>query len=89
MTSCTLDRRRFFLGTLSVSGAMLLSGGLGGLALGPGATVAAVPAGVGHVDDMWGHWPRYAHPIPYGTAEAGPHPWERLDPVDRMWGGGL
>jgi hypothetical protein len=86
--SSTLDRRRFFLGSLSISGAVLLSGGLSALTLACPAT-AAVPPGSGHVDDMWGHWPPYAHPIPYATGEAAPHPRASLDPVDRMWGSGL
>jgi hypothetical protein len=37
-----------------------------------------------HVDDMWGHWPRYAHPVPYARMQAAPALWERADPVDRM-----
>jgi hypothetical protein len=89
MTGSTLDRRRFFLGTLSVSGAFLLPGGLGALSLAASPAAAAVPSGAGHVDDMWGHWPPYAHPIPYATFKALPHPRESLAPVDRMWGSGL
>jgi hypothetical protein len=78
--------RRVFLGTLTMSGAALLSGGL---ALGASPTPAAVLSGTWHVDDMWGHWPPYAHPIPHTGAQPGAHPWESLDPVDRMWGSGL
>ena len=49
-----------------------------------GAAVAA-PAGDWHVDDMWGHWPRYAHPIPYARAQAAPVDWDNVDPVDRAF----
>lgn len=87
MTGPTLDRRRFFLGSLSVSATVLLGGELGtALAVSP-AEAAAVPLH-GHVDDMWGHWPPYAHPIPYSTAASDSTPQEGLEPVDRMWGSG-
>ena len=38
-----------------------------------------------HVDDMWGHWPRYAHPIPYARAEVASVSWENVEPVDLMF----
>ena len=89
MMGPTLDRRRFFLGSLSVSAAVLLGGELGtALAVSP-AAAANVPMGKGHVDDMWGHWPPYAHPIPYGpygTSASETVSDDGLDPVDRMWG---
>ena len=47
------------------------------------AGAAAAPVGDWHVDDMWGHWPRYAHPIPYARAQAAPADWESMDPVER------
>ena len=88
MRGHTLDRRRFFLGSLSVSAAVLLGGELGtGLAVSP-AAAATVPMGKGHVDDMWGHWPPYAHPIPYSSSASETGRGDGLDPVDRMWGSG-
>jgi len=44
----------------------------------------AVPAAAGdwHVDDICGHWPRYAHPIPFAQAQSAPVAWEGVDPVD-------
>jgi hypothetical protein len=82
MSAGSLDRRAF-LGTLTLSGAALLAPWPAAALAGPGEEVT--PAHAGHVDDMWGHWPRYAHPIPHGSLP-GAHPWERLEPVDRMWG---
>jgi hypothetical protein len=32
------------------------------------AALADDPSWIGHVDDACGHWPRYAHSIPYGMA---------------------
>jgi hypothetical protein len=66
---CALDRRAFLAGGLA-SGALLaavLSAGLSSAALPPGVSSAA--AGDGHIDDAWGHWPPYAHPIPHGFAQ--------------------
>ena len=37
-----------------------------------------------HIDDMWGHTPRYAHPIPYSPMATSPISWEHVDPIDRM-----
>lgn len=37
-----------------------------------------------HIDDMWGHTPRYAHPIPYSPMRTSPVSWEHVDPIDRM-----
>ena len=38
----------------------------------------------GHIDDMWGHTPRYAHPIPYSPMRTSPVSWEHVDPIDRL-----
>ena len=57
---------------------------------GVGAAEAGLrPEDAWHIDDMWGHWPRYAHPIPHAgagaaAAEHAAALWERIDPVDRM-----
>jgi hypothetical protein len=82
-----LDRRSF-IGALSLTAA-------GSLLVGRGWTAAAATHGgirlsqptageVGgwHVDDMWGHMPRYAHPIPYPSTHATLN-WENVDPIDR------
>ncbi len=37
-----------------------------------------------HIDDMWGHMPRYAHPIPHSPARTSPVAWEHVDPIDRV-----
>jgi len=36
-----------------------------------------------HIDDMWGHRPRYAHVIPHAPASGAPLDWSRIDPIDR------
>ena len=41
--------------------------------------------GTWHVDDMWGHWPRYAHPIPYTVVRHVPIGSDTVAPVDRMF----
>jgi hypothetical protein len=45
---------------------------------------AAGQQGDWHVDDMWGHWPRYAHPIPYSSVH---HPlsWDNVALADRLF----
>jgi len=37
-----------------------------------------------HIDDMWGHAPRYAHPIPHSPARTSPVAWEHVEPIDLM-----
>lgn len=84
----TVDRRTF-LGSLSITGAVLFAGwpALSSAAQLPHPQPLPVggTAGLHDVDDMWGHWPRYAHPIPYRGSQAAPLPWESLDPVDQQW----
>ncbi|MBX5463380.1 MAG: hypothetical protein IRZ28_20100 [Steroidobacteraceae bacterium] len=82
-----LDRREFLAGAGFTAGAVVAT------SLVPMALVHAVPAsahesaaaseGTWHVDDMWGHWPPYSHPIPYGRPAAAPSLAELVDPVDR------
>jgi hypothetical protein len=92
----TLDRRAF-LGNIGLTAGAVIVTGIASLASGetprPGCSIAAAPVSPGaaldsnelwHVDDMWGHWPRYAHPIPHACALTGTV-WENVDPVDRMW----
>ena len=82
-----LDRRTF-LGALGLTAAgslvarhpwnvALLEAPAGGLA-------ACAEQGAWHVDDMWGHWPRYAHPIPYSSVHQ-PLSWDDVAPVDRQF----
>jgi hypothetical protein len=89
MSGSALDRRTF-LGSLSLAGAGLFAGwpalSLGSTpATAPGSWMPACDDVLREVDDMWGHWPRYAHPIPHGDAQTGALPWEQIDPVDRIW----
>jgi hypothetical protein len=87
MTRIVLDRREF------LGSAALTAGAVAASALVPLASVHAVatessltdvePSGTWHVDDMWGHWPPYAHPIPYGRPEATPSLAELADAADR------
>jgi len=86
--------RRAFLGRLSLGAAAVLGGWLPGAAgtrtlhLTPGGTSLATQAafpGLGHVDDMWGHLPRYAHPIPHGGSQPVALAWDCVHPIDRMW----
>jgi len=85
-----LDRRTF-LGALALTAAgtgLALSRAAEGAGVVPAqgeATFAsAVAAGTGHVDDMWGHWPRYAHPIPY-TLVHQPISLDGVAAADRMF----
>lgn len=41
-------------------------------------------AGTWHVDDMWGHMPRYAHPISCSPVHVSIS-WDDVDPVDRAF----
>jgi hypothetical protein len=49
----------------------------------PTGVPLAVSAGAwaGHVDDAWGHWPPYSHPIPYGRTQTV----AQLDGVDHLF----
>ncbi len=49
-----------------------------------GADGTASPEELWDIDDMWGHWPRYAHPIPYARVPPSASVWERVDPIDRL-----
>ena len=83
----TLDRRAF-LGTVGLAAGGVLAGQVvlarEARASASGATLtmsaAHEPHDFGHVDDICGHWPRYAHPIPFGPLR-GAVP-GNVDPVD-------
>jgi hypothetical protein len=68
----TLDRREFLAAGLATGAALagVLGARLAGAA--PPTSPARAALGDGHVDDAWGHWPPYAHPIPYGQAQFAP-----------------
>lgn len=82
-----LDRRAF------LGGAGLAAGAVVATSLVPLSAVHALaadpplassgPEGDWHVDDICGHWPRYAHPIGYPRPLAEPSMFDYIDPVDR------
>jgi hypothetical protein len=76
-----LDRRAFIgaLG-LTVAGTLLT---VRGLRLSQ-SSATWHEAGDWHIDDMWGHMPRYAHPIAVEVSHQ-PVDWSRIDPIDYAW----
>jgi hypothetical protein len=88
--------RRAFLGgagmTVAAAVALTLAPGTRALAL-PRTTSAVPPAlsgapeGDWHVDDICGHMPRYAHPIPYMHDTSAPDLAALAAPVDRQFVG--
>jgi hypothetical protein len=89
--------RREFLGTMGMSVAaavaMTLAPGARALPLPwaaspvPPALAALYPQGDWHVDDICGHLPRYAHPIPYMHDTTPPDLKALVAPVDRQFVG--
>jgi hypothetical protein len=83
--------RRTFLGALAMTAAgsaiRLTRAGLGSPVgvQGSSAAASAVAEGTGHVDDMWGHWPRYAQPIPCTLVHHVPISLETVAPADLMF----
>jgi hypothetical protein len=87
--------RRAFLGgvgmTVAAAVAMALVPGAGALPLPwaapavPAALAALYPQGDWHVDDICGHLPRYAHPIPYMHDTSAPDLAALAAPVDRQF----
>jgi hypothetical protein len=87
--------RRAFLGgvgmTVAAAVAMALVPGADALALPwaapavPAALAALYPQGDWHVDDICGHLPRYAHPIPYMHDTSAPDLAALAAPVDRQF----
>jgi hypothetical protein len=90
LLSRRLDRRAF------LGGAGLAAGAVVATALVPLSIVHSVPAQAtvaltpnaddpswnGHVDDAWGHWPPYSHPIPYNVARVDDAFAANVDSVD-------
>jgi hypothetical protein len=88
--------RRAFLGGAGMSVAAAVA-----LTLAPGAralslsgiptavpqALSGVPEGDWHVDDICGHMPRYAHPIPYMHDTSPPDIAALAAPVDRQFVG--
>jgi len=84
-----LDRRAF------LGNAGLAAGAVMATALVPLSVVHALPSdipmaaadvyGAGHVDDACGHWPPYAHPIPYGRPAPAPTLAINADPIDHIF----
>ena len=81
--------RRSFLGSMG-----MMAGAVVATSLVPLSTVHAVeqlslspmPESTWHVDDMWGHWPRYAHPIGYGhLPSAHALLLAQADPIDHIF----
>jgi len=51
----------------------------------PAALAGMYPQGDWHVDDICGHLPRYAHPIPYMHDTAAPNMAALAAPIDRQF----
>ena len=92
-----IDRREFLGAVGAAAGALVAvsvahpcmasTGRARHLAVPTGPAAARVPVESEepwHVDDMWGHRPRYAHPIPHSPARTSPVLWDRVDPIDYM-----
>jgi len=85
--------RRAFLGgvgmTAAAAVAMSLAPGARAMPLPwpalPAALAAMYPQGDWHVDDICGHLPRYAHPIPYMHDTSAPDLAALAAPVDRQF----
>ena len=88
--------RRAFLGGvgMSVAAAVALTLAPGARAFAPPGIIptvpqalSAAPEGDWHVDDICGHMPRYAHPIPYMHDTSQPDLAALAAPVDRQFVG--
>lgn len=87
--------RRAFLGgagmTVAAAVAMMLAPGAHARPLPwaapllPAALTGLYPQGDWHVDDICGHLPRYAHPIPYLHDTSAPDLAALVAPVDRQF----
>jgi hypothetical protein len=88
--------RRAFLGgagmTVAAAVALTLAPGARAFALSRNlqavpAALSGAPEGDWHVDDICGHMPRYAHPIPYMHDTSPPDLAALAAPVDRQFVG--
>ena len=81
MTSKSVDRRTF-LGQASLTAGVVIASGVLPLV----SERALVECDeFRHVDDMWGHWPRYSHPIPHACSQTETVSREKADLIDQMW----
>ena len=89
MTSKSVDRRTFLGQASLTAGAVMVSGVLPLVSeRAPRVRTAGAVAECDefrHVDDMWGHWPRYAHPIPHACSQTETVSREKADLIDQMW----
>jgi hypothetical protein len=92
MVDPMLDRRAFLHEVTCAGGALMVAAVLPRLSVassapeGPSTTcVGSGPEalGSGHIDDACGHWPPYAHPIPYAQISGTPLNIALVQPVDR------
>jgi hypothetical protein len=83
--------RRDFLGgvgmTVAAAVALSLAPGARAAPPLPAALTGLYPQGDWHVDDICGHLPRYAHPIPYMHDASAPDYSALVAPVDRQFVG--
>jgi len=89
MSGVKLDRRAF-LGSAGLAAGAVIATTLAPLsvvhALPSDIVLAPVePSGLGSVDDAWGHWPPYAHPIPYGHVPAAPDVLAHAESIDHNY----
>ena len=89
MTSKSVDRRTF-LGQASLTAGVVMASGVLPLVSERAPQVRTAGAVVEcdefrHVDDMWGHWPRYSHPIPHACSQTETVSREKADLIDQMW----
>jgi hypothetical protein len=90
-TEILLVGRRSFLGSIGMMAGVVMATSL--VPLSTVHAVAQLPLspssddeGGWHVDDMCGHWPRYAHPIGYGhVASANDSLLAHADPIDHIF----
>jgi hypothetical protein len=89
MSGMKVDRRSFLGGIGLAAGAVVATTLVplsvvhalpGDIALAP-----IEPSGFGSVDDACGHWPPYAHPIPYGHVPAAPSVLAYVEPIDHIF----
>jgi hypothetical protein len=78
------SRREFLGGGMSVAAAVALTLRWGVRQL-PPALAGLSPQGDWHVDDICGHLPRYAHPIPYMHDTSAPDLAALAAPIDRQF----
>lgn len=81
--------RRSFLGSVGMMAGAVVATSLVPLSIVHAVTqlpLSPAPEGTWHVDDMWGHWPRYAHPIGYGHVQSAQASLlEHAEPIDHIF----